>query len=98
MKPTKSIVIVAGKRTPFGGFGGSLKDLTATDLGVAAAKATLDSIGAKGDCVDAVVFGNVCQTSADASIAPRGFAASCRSNVASRRVEAGELSPVEAEA
>lgn len=66
MKPTKSIVIVAGKRTPFGGFGGSLKDLTATDLGVAAAKATLDSIGAKGDCVDAVVFGNVCQTSADA--------------------------------
>lgn len=66
MKPNKSIVIVAGKRTPFGAFGGSQKDLTATDLGVAAAKATLESIGAKGDMVDAVVFGNVCQTSADA--------------------------------
>ncbi len=66
MKPQKSIVIVAGKRTPFGSFGGSLKDLTATDLGVSASKATLASIGCDPAKVDMVVFGNVCQTSADA--------------------------------
>lgn len=66
MKPTKSIVLVAGKRTPFGSFGGSLKDLSATDLGVAATQATLASVGARADQVDAVFFGNVCQTSQDA--------------------------------
>jgi len=60
------IVIVAGKRTPFGSFGGSLKDLSATDLGVHAAKATLSSIGCDPAAVDTVAFGNVCQTSADA--------------------------------
>lgn len=63
---SSDIVIVAGKRTPFGAFSGSLKDLSATDLGVEAAKATLASIGADGQKVDAVFFGNVCQTSADA--------------------------------
>jgi len=66
MKPQKSIVIVAGKRTPFGAFGGSLKDLSATDLGVAATKATLEAVGADPAKVDAVYFGNVCQTSQDA--------------------------------
>ena len=30
----KDIVVLSGKRTPFGTFGGSLKDFTATDLGV----------------------------------------------------------------
>lgn len=66
MKPSKSIVLVAGKRTPFTAFCGSFKDMTATDLGVAAAKATLASIGCDPAKVDAVVFGNVCQTSQDA--------------------------------
>ncbi len=66
MKPTKELVILAAKRTPFGGFGGSLKNLSATDLGVIAAEAALDASGVdKGD-IDHVVFGNVCQTSADA--------------------------------
>ena len=66
MSNAHDIVIVAGKRTPFGAFNGSLKDLTATDLGVEAAKATLASIGADPTKVDAVFFGNVLQTSADA--------------------------------
>lgn len=66
MPALHDVVLVAGKRTPFGSFGGSQKDLTATDLAVAAAQATLQSVGAAPDLVDAVVFGNVCQTSADA--------------------------------
>jgi acetyl-CoA acyltransferase 2 len=66
MPALHDIVLVAGKRTPFGAFGGSQRDLTATDLAVAAAQATLQSVGAAPELVDAVVFGNVCQTSADA--------------------------------
>lgn len=67
----ETIVIVAGKRTPFGAFGGSLKDITATELGVAAAKATLEQVGLSADKVDHVVFGNVVQSSADAAYLPR---------------------------
>ena len=37
----KDIVILAAKRTPFGTFGGSLKELSATDLAVHAAKAAI---------------------------------------------------------
>ena len=66
MSTSQDIVIVAGKRTPFGSFCGSLKDLTATDLGVEAAKAALASIGADAGVVDAVFFGNVLQSSQDA--------------------------------
>jgi acetyl-CoA C-acetyltransferase/acetyl-CoA acyltransferase 2 len=60
------LVIVDGRRTGFGAFCGALKDQTATDLGVHAAKETLAAVGCDPEQVDAVVFGNVCQTSADA--------------------------------
>ena len=63
---TKDVVIVAGKRTPFGAFGGSLRSFSANDLGTEAAKATLAEVGASPETVDAVFFGNVLQTSADA--------------------------------
>lgn len=67
----ENIVIVAGKRTPFGAFGGSLKDVTATDLGVVAAKATLEQVGLPAENVDHVVFGNVVQSSPGAAYLPR---------------------------
>ena len=35
------ILIVSGARTPFGGFGGALKEFTATQLGVIAARAAV---------------------------------------------------------
>jgi acetyl-CoA C-acetyltransferase/acetyl-CoA acyltransferase 2 len=68
MKPAgkKEIVILAAKRTPFGTFGGTLKDLSATDLGVHAARAALSASGVPPDDVGHVIFGNVAQTSADA--------------------------------
>jgi acetyl-CoA acyltransferase 2 len=63
---SRAIYIVAAKRTPFGAFGGSLKDLTATDLAVVAAKAALAAGNVSPEIVDAVCIGNVSQTSADA--------------------------------
>ena len=63
---TQDVVILAAKRTPFGTFGGALKDLSATDLAVHAAKAALAQAGAPPDDFGHVVLGNVAQTSADA--------------------------------
>jgi acetyl-CoA acyltransferase 2 len=63
---SRAIYIVAAKRTPFGTFGGALKDFTATDLAVVAAKAALQAGGVSPEVVDTVVFGNVAQTDAAA--------------------------------
>src|SRR6185295_4257726 len=60
------VVFLSGVRTGFGAFGGSLKDLSATDLGAVAARAALERSGAEPAAVGHVVFGNVLQTSADA--------------------------------
>jgi acetyl-CoA acyltransferase 2 len=60
------IVLCAGVRTAFGAFGGALKDLSANDLGVVAAKAALDRSHFDPAEVDHVIFGNALQTSADA--------------------------------
>lgn len=67
----EKIVFVSGKRTPFGAFGGSLKDVSATQLGVYSAKATLEQAGINADQIDHVVFGNVVQSGADAAYLPR---------------------------
>ncbi|MBX6331425.1 MAG: acetyl-CoA C-acetyltransferase [Gemmatimonadaceae bacterium] len=53
-------------RTPFGTFGGTLKDLSATDLAVFAAKAALERATVAPAEVQHAIFGNVMQTSADA--------------------------------
>ncbi|HKJ93005.1 MAG TPA: acetyl-CoA C-acetyltransferase [Longimicrobiales bacterium] len=62
----KDIVFLSGRRTPFGTFGGTLKDFTATDLGAIAARAALESAGVEAAVIGHVVFGNALQTSADA--------------------------------
>lgn len=67
----EKIVFISGKRTPFGAFGGALKDVSATDLGVISAKATLEQAGLAADKVDHVIFGNVIQSGADAIYIPR---------------------------
>lgn len=53
----ESIVIVAAKRTPLGGFMGSLSSATATELGAEAIKATVE--GVDGSQVDEVIMGCV---------------------------------------
>lgn len=67
----EKIVFISGKRTPFGAFGGSLKDVSATDLGVAAAKATLEQAGLSPEHIDHTIFGNVVQSGADAAYLAR---------------------------
>ena len=61
-----SVVILPGVRTPFGRFGGSVRDLSATDLGVIAARGALEASGVSAESIEQVVFGNALQTSGDA--------------------------------
>jgi acetyl-CoA acyltransferase 2 len=67
----EEIWFLSGKRTAFGTFGGSLKELSATDLAVEASKAALAQAKVSPEDVQHVVFGNVIQTSADAIYLPR---------------------------
>ncbi len=60
------IVFLSGRRTPFGTFGGTLKDFTATDLGAEASRSAIEEAGVTPDDVEHVLFGNALQTSADA--------------------------------
>jgi acetyl-CoA acetyltransferase family protein len=60
------VVFLSGARTGFGKFGGTLKDFTATQLGVIAARHAIERASVDPGEVDHVVFGNAQQTSADA--------------------------------
>ncbi len=68
---SKEIVVLAGQRTPFGSFGGSLKDVSATDLSVSCSRAALATVGLGAEVIDHVVIGNVVQSGADAAYLPR---------------------------
>jgi acetyl-CoA C-acetyltransferase len=61
---TSKSVIVAGARTAIGRLLGSLKDLSAVDLGGIAIKAALERAGVSGDQVDYVIMGQVLQAGA----------------------------------
>jgi acetyl-CoA acyltransferase 2 len=67
----EKIVFISGKRTPFGAFGGTLKDVSATELGVIAARGTLEAAGLSPEKIEHVIFGNVVQSGADAAYLPR---------------------------
>lgn len=58
----RDCVVLAAKRTAFGAFGGSFRDLKANDLGVFAAKAALAQADVLPEDVDECIFGNVVQT------------------------------------
>lgn len=57
----KEVVIVSAVRTPMGSFGGSLKSLTATQLGAIAIKGALNKAGLSPDKVNDVLMGCVIQ-------------------------------------
>src|SRR2546428_8788961 len=63
---TKDVVFLSGVRTGFGAFGGSLKDLSAIDLGAAASRHAIQRSGVPASDFGHTVFGNALQTSADA--------------------------------
>ncbi|WP_147535015.1 acetyl-CoA C-acetyltransferase [Bacillus marasmi] len=54
-------VIVGGKRTPFGKFGGGLSGLKAVELGGIAVKAALEDAGVSPEKVDELILGTVLQ-------------------------------------
>jgi acetyl-CoA acyltransferase 2 len=68
---TEEIWFLSGKRTAFGTYGGSLRDLSATDLAVESAKAALAQAKVSPEDIQHVVYGNVIQTSPDAIYLPR---------------------------
>lgn len=77
------IVIVNGARTPFGNFGGALRDVSAIELAVVASKAAMERSGVAPEKIDQVIFGNVMQTSADGIYGARhvGLKSGCRVDV-----------------
>lgn len=61
MALARPVFIVAAKRTPFGTFGGKLRDKSPTMLGVHSSKSALESASIDPATVDSVIFGNVIQ-------------------------------------
>ena len=60
----REVYIVSGVRTAIGDFGGSLKDLSPTELGADVTREALSRANVAGDEVQHVVFGNVIHTEA----------------------------------
>jgi len=55
----KDIFIIAGKRTPVGGYLGSLSNYSAPELGAIAIRETIHSVNIDASQIDEVIFGNV---------------------------------------
>lgn len=60
-----SVVFLSAVRTPFGTFGGRLKDFSPVDLAVHASKAAIERAGVSAADVDQTIFGNVLYTTRD---------------------------------
>uniref|UniRef100_A0A8C9T5D6 Acetyl-CoA acyltransferase 2 n=1 Tax=Scleropages formosus TaxID=113540 RepID=A0A8C9T5D6_SCLFO len=73
----RGVFIVSAKRTPFGTYGGLLKDRSATDLAEHAAKAALAAGNVAPELVNSVIVGNVMQSSADAPYIARHVGLRC---------------------
>lgn len=71
---SSKIYLVNGKRTPFGKFGGSLKDISPVDLAVTAARGAMDEISLKPEKIQHVILGNVVPSTTDAIYGGRHLA------------------------
>ena len=69
MNTLKDVVIVSGVRLPVGSYGGSLKDITAIDMGAMVVKEAVNRAGIHPADVDEVIVGQV------GEIAENGFVA-----------------------
>jgi acetyl-CoA acyltransferase 2 len=67
----EKIYLLKGQRTAFGSFGGSLKDISATELAATASQGTLMASNVKPDQIDHTIMGNVIQSGADAAYLAR---------------------------
>lgn len=71
---TENVVIVSGVRTAFGTFGGSLKDVTPTEMAVIVIEESLERAGVAKEDVDEVIFGQVVTRTDENNLVPRGAA------------------------
>lgn len=71
MPTSESLVFLAAKRTPFGTFGGELKDVHPTDLCVAAGRSALEASGVSPEEIQHVIVGNVLHSVAESIYVPR---------------------------
>ena len=80
MAGTDQVVFLSAVRTPFGTFGGSLKDIAATDFTTVAARSAIERAGIEASDVDSTILGNVLYTTADSAYFSRHVAlkAGCR--------------------
>ncbi|HXD41864.1 MAG TPA: thiolase family protein [Ramlibacter sp.] len=58
MASPNDVVAVAAVRTPIGSFGGTLRDVSAYDLGAAAIRAAVERSGLQASAIDKVIYGN----------------------------------------
>ena len=59
------VVFLSAVRTPFGTYGGKLKDISPVDLAVHASKAAIERAGVSATDIDQTIFGNVLYTTKD---------------------------------
>src|SRR4029078_341461 len=80
MSADKEVVFLSAVRTPFGTFGGSLRDVTATDFTTVAAKEAFRRAGIDAADIDSTTIGNVLYPTADSAYFSRhvSLKAGCR--------------------
>lgn len=83
------IYLVAGQRTPFADYNGVLRDVSPTDLGIHATRSLFEHSGIPATEVNAIIAGNMAQSSYDAFFLPRhiGLYAGINPNVPSMLVQ-----------
>ena len=72
------VFIVGAKRTPFGSFLGTLKNVSNTQLTIGCSKPAIEQAGVKPDVIDHVIVGNVVQSGSDAIYLPRHVGLHCK--------------------
>ncbi|MCW7487753.1 thiolase family protein [Leptospira meyeri] len=65
------VVLLDGVRTPFGKFGGGLKDYSSSELGVISAKETIRKTGLEPEEIEESIYGNVIQDDKDSAYLAR---------------------------
>lgn len=88
---TKGVFILGAKRTPFGAFGGKLKNISATDLAVLSSKAAIAEAGIDASKIDETFFGNVISSSLDACYLSRHVALKSGLNISSPALTVNRL-------
>ncbi|MFD1385545.1 thiolase family protein [Oceanobacillus oncorhynchi subsp. oncorhynchi] len=69
-----NVYLIEGARTPFGTFGGSLKDIGPAELGIAVSKEAIRRSGIPADAIDLSVLGNVIHSEKNAPYLSRHIA------------------------